>query len=84
MGNKGLLELTQNVVNDNENKVYLTLTKGFACGRCIKTIKGIAVLHKKIPFHDQVVFVNSWLFERNRSNASDGMQRRQQEQQLNG
>ena len=53
-------------------RVTSTLAKGFVCNLCVDTKEGIGEPGKEISFFDQVDFVKSFCFLRDRLNASGG------------
>ena len=53
-------------------RVTSTLTKGFVCKLCVDTKEGITEPGKEISFFDQVDFVKSFCYLRNRSKVSGG------------
>ena len=53
-------------------RVTSTLAKGFVCKLCVDTKKGIVETDEDISFFDQVDFVKSFCYLRNRLNASGG------------
>ena len=53
-------------------RVTSTLAKGFVCELCVYTKEGIVEPGKEISFFDQVDFVKSFCYLRNRLNVSGG------------
>ena len=57
-------------------RVTSTLAKGFVCGLCVYTKKGIVEQGEELSLFDQVDFVNSFCYLADRLNAIGGSEAR--------